>query len=36
MSGTHAKRTIDVRQSIPTQIQNKRMGAIMEKKNCGR
>ena len=36
MSGTHAKSTSDVRQSMPTQMQNKRMGAIIEKKNCGR
>ena len=36
MSGTHAKSTSDVRQSMPTQIQNKSIGAIIEKKNCGK
>ena len=36
MSGTHAKSTSEVRQSIPTQMQNKIIGASMEKKNCGR
>ena len=36
MSGTHASKTSEVRQSIPTQIQNKIIGASMEKKNCGR
>ena len=36
MSGTHAKSTSEVRQSIPTQMQKRMMGASMEKKNCGR
>ena len=36
MSGTHAKSTSEVRQSIPTQIQKRIIGASMEKKNCGK
>lgn len=36
ISGTHARSTRDVRQSIQTQTANRSSGAIMEKKNCGR
>ena len=36
MSGTQAKSTSEVRQSIPTQMANRMSGAIIEKKNCGR
>ena len=36
ISGTHAKSTSEVRQSIPTQMQKRMTGASMEKKNCGR
>ena len=36
ISGTHARSTRDVRQSIQTQTANRSSGAIREKKNCGR
>ena len=36
ISGTQASNTSEVLQSIPTQIQNKSIGAIIEKKNCGK